>query len=228
MPTNPVWEARPLLDKLEDPFTMFPVEDVSDTLFASVDETKTRKEERRGWEAPVARKYWSVEDEHDHEKVGLLVGAIFVLGQAAITQTESILNELRKIPVAENLIPKNKERKLDENSATETTTKRSKMVIINAVSNYFKHAYAWPEDWSVVSSNGSQREKETIGIVLTLGMKPEARMTDNLLHAADCLGLGRDDPRALARSIQEWREAWARVLYPALGLPDPNSARSTP
>jgi hypothetical protein len=117
------------------------------------------------------------------------------------------------------VIPENKTSKLVAHAATETKTKLSKIVIINAVSNYFKHVYEWPEPWSVEPTKGSQAE--TIGIVLQLGMKP-GEMTDNLLLAADCLGLCRSNPRALARSIQEWREGWARVLYPSFGLPDPN------
>jgi hypothetical protein len=56
--------------------------------------------------------------------------------------------------------------------------------------------------------------------VLRLGMEP-GDMTDNLLLAADRLGLCRSNPQALASSIQEWREGWARVLYPSFGLPDP-------
>ena len=224
MPPIPAWDARPLLGKLEDPFTMFPVEGVSDTLFAAIDETETRKAERMGWWG-VARKYWSVEDEYDHEKVGLLVGAVFVLAQACITQTVSILNELRKLLPPESVIPKDKPGKLEKHAEIEPRTKRSKLVVINAVSNYFKHAYGWPEKWNLVSKNGSQAEAETIRIVLQLGLKPEAEMPDNLLLAAQCLGLGPNNPRAVASSIQQWREEWARELYPVFGLPDPNSLR---
>jgi hypothetical protein len=179
MPTNP----RPLLDKLADPFTMFPVEDVADTVFVAVEETETRKTERMGWWG-VARKSRSVEDEHDHEKIGLLIGALFVLGQAAITQTESILNELRKYPEAERLIPAGKLEKLLKHAAEETNTKLSKLVLITSVSNYFKHAPAWPKDWNVVARNGTSKEAETIFHVRKIGMSPESEMTDNLLLAA--------------------------------------------
>jgi hypothetical protein len=68
---------------------------------------------------------------------------------------------------------------------------------------------------------GSQAE--TISIVLQLGMRP-GEMTDNLLLAADYLGFRRSNPRALARSIQEWREGWARMLYPSFRLTDPFTA----
>lgn len=218
MTISPDWNARWLLTQLEDPFTMFPIESVADTLFEAVDKAESRKAYQMGlW--GVARKSWSVEAEHYHEEMGLLVGAIFVLGQAAITQTVSILNALRNHPEMQSVIPKNKTGKLAAHAATETTTKLSKIVIINAVSNYFKHVYEWPEQWGEVPMNSSQAE--TIGIVYQLGMKP-GEMTDNLLFAATQLGLCASNPRALASSIQEWREGWAKELYPSFGLLDPN------
>ena len=48
MTINPVRNARWLLDQLEDPFTMFPVEGVADTLFEAVDEAETRKNGAHG------------------------------------------------------------------------------------------------------------------------------------------------------------------------------------
>jgi hypothetical protein len=217
--TSPVRNARWLLDQLEDPFTMFPVESVADTLFESVDEAEMRKTECMLPWGSVARKYWSVEQEHCHEEIGLLVGAIFVLGQAAITQTVYILSELRTHPQGQSVIPKKKACKLIAHASTEDKTNLSKIVIINAVSNYFKHVYEWPEQWSIVPTKGPQ--PKTIDIVVQLGMKP-GEMTDNLLLAAERLGLCHSHPRALARSIQEWREGWARGLYASFGLPDPN------
>ena len=102
--------------------------------------------------------------------------------------------------------------------ATYKTT--TTMNVVNAVSNYFKHSYEWPEGWAV--DEKKFKEAETIRIVLQLGMKPGSEITDNLCRAADCLGLGSGNPRAVAVSIQEWREAWARALYPAFDLPDPS------
>lgn len=197
---------------------MFPVEGVSDTLFESADEAEMQKHERMGpW--GVARKFWSSEEEYYHEKAGLLIGAMFVLGQAAITQTVSILNELRKHPQAQSVIPDSKAKKLETHAAVEARTNLTTIVIVNAVSNYFKHYYEWPKQWTAATTKGSQAE--TIDIVLKLGMAP-GEMPDNLRLAADCLGLCRSNPRALATSIQEWREGWARVLYPSFGLLDPN------
>lgn len=209
---NAVW----LLEQLEDPFTMFPVESVSNTLFTAVDEAEIRKSEEMGpW--GVARKFWSVEAEHYHDQIGLLIGAVFVLGQVIITQTVSILGELRKHPEAQRVIPEKKSKILIEHAELDTETRLSQILIINAVSNYFKHVYEWPEEWSTLHSKGVQAE--TISIVLQIGLAPGA-MTDNLLRAADRLALSHTNPRAIARSIQAWREGWARVLYTEFGFPD--------
>jgi hypothetical protein len=218
MTTTSVRNVSWLLEQLEDPFAMFSVEGVADTLFEAVDEAETRNAEHTDPWLGVNRKFWSVEEEHYHEKIGLLVGGMFVLGQAAITQTVSILNELRKHSQAQGVIPKNKTSKLVAHPATETKTNLSKIVIINAVSNYFKHVYEWPAQWNVATMTGSQAE--TISIVVQLGMRP-GEMTDNLLLAADRLGLATGNPRTLARNIQEWREGWARMLYRSFRLTDP-------
>ncbi len=220
MPNNPIWEARPLIDRLEDPFTMFPVERVSEMLFAKVEETEAGRMERSDWYTPTSRKYWTPQDDHDHETEGLLLGAIFVLGQAAITQTVSLLNKLSLLPLAETAIPSDKTGKLRRHTSIEIKTNRSIMVVINAVSNYFKHHSEWPDTWSDDEAKGLQAE--TIRIVGQLGMKPEFDLTDNLRQAASCLGLDSEDPRAIATGIQDWREAWARELYRTFNLPDPN------
>jgi hypothetical protein len=201
---------------------MFPVEDVADTLIEAVDETEARKGTCRDPWWGVNRRFWSVEQEHYHEKIGLLIGAMFVLGQAAIMQTVSILNELSKHPQVQGVIPSTKTSKLVAHGPTESKTNLSKIVIINAVSNYFKHVYEWPEQWDVATTSRSQAE--TSSIVLQLGMRPEETLADNLLRAADCLGLHRSDPRALARCIQAWREGWARMLYASFGLMGPFTA----
>jgi hypothetical protein len=221
MADEPVWAARHLLDKLEDPFTMFPMQGAADALYAAVSDAEAGQIECTSPFEAAARKFWSVEKEYYHEKVGLLIGALFVLGQAAITQTESVLNQLRRLPSGQRAIPDTKEGKLRQYAALEGRTELSEIVIINAVSNYFKHGYAWPEDWNLVARNGSKREADTIEIVRKLGMDPKSEMTDNLLHVAERLGLGPDNPRALTSSIQDWRESWARTLYPYFGLPDP-------
>lgn len=196
---------------------MFPVESVADSLFEAVGEAETSMAERTAhW--GVARKYWSVEQEHHYEVIGLLIGSTFVLAQAAITQSVSILNELRRDPKAREQIPQSKLEKLSSHADIEPVSGLSSIQAIDAVSNYFKHHYEWPSDWHCTPNNGVQAR--TIDIVVQLGMSP-GELTDNMLAAANRLGLGESSPTALAKMIQSWRETWARKLYPCFGLRDP-------
>src|SRR6476646_7492418 len=87
---------RFLLDRLEDPFEMFPMQSLSRDLARLVDDAEKSRFDRAGpW--GVSPKYHTVEDEHDIEVVQLLIGSGFVLGQAAITQTVSIVKKMHEL-----------------------------------------------------------------------------------------------------------------------------------
>lgn len=197
---------------------MFPIEAIADTLFEAVDDAQGRKSSGMG-ACGVSRKYWTVEEEHYHREEGLLLGAVFVLGQAAITQTTAILNELQKYPEGFASIPTAKDRRMTDHAIVDVGSGLSQIVIINAVANYFKHVYEWPENWATTAGQGTQAS--TIGIARQIGMIPQD-MTDNLWIAADRLGLSRGGPRAIAQLVQGWREAWAKVLCPLFGTSPPH------
>ena len=214
---TPLRNANLLLSDLADPFLMFPIETIADTLFEAVGEVQGRKFRDLGAYG-VPRKYWTVEEEHYHQEEGLLLGAVFVLGQAAITQTTAVLNELKRHPEGSASIPTAKDQRMTDHATVDVGSGLSRIVIINAVANYFKHVYEWPENWATTAGQGPQAS--TISIALQIGMSPQ-NMADNLWIAARRLGLSGDSPRAIAQLIQGWREAWANALCPPFG-------RSTP
>jgi hypothetical protein len=195
-----------LLDQLADPFEMFPMQAVADTIADAVDEAETQMSEKGGW---AARKYWTVETEHYHDEVGLLTGSIFVLGQAAITQTISILSELRKDGRAVALIPSNKLEKMSTHARTDISTNLSKIVIIDTAANYFKHVYEWSEGWD--ESLASRSQARTMSTARRIGMCPGSR-TDNLLRAHRCLSASPVEARVIPNIIQDWRECWVDQL----------------
>lgn len=216
--TIPLRDANLLLSDLSDPFLMFPIEAIADTLFEAVDKAQEGKFSGMGAYG-TSRKYWTVEEEHYHQEEGLLLGGVFVLGQAAITQTTAILNELRRHPEGSASIPTAKDRRMTDHATVDVGSGLSQIVIINAVANYFKHVYEWPENWATTAGQGTQAS--TIRIARQIGMSPPQDMTDNLWIAARRLGLSGDSPRALAQLIQGWREAWAYVLCPLFGKSTP-------
>jgi hypothetical protein len=206
-----------LLEQLADPFEIFPIQGVADTIADAVDEAKAQMSEKGGW---AARKYWTVETEHYHNEMGLLIGSAFVLGQAAITQTISILLELGKDERALDLIPSNKIDKMSTYAQTDPSTNLSKIAIIDTAANYFKHVYEWPENWDETLPSGNQAR--TILMARKIGMCPGSSRTDNLLRARRCLITAPvNEARVIPNIIQDWRECWANQLYPAFGY-NPN------
>src|SRR5687767_11897199 len=118
-PDNPVMitdkqhsEVRWLIQEAEDPFAMFPIQSVARRLSELLSDAQEDFGSRQG-EWGVARRYWDVESEHLHAECGYLLGATFVLGQAALTQTVSIISKLHSLNDALPSIPKSREQLLN-------------------------------------------------------------------------------------------------------------------
>lgn len=88
----------------------------------------------------------------------------------------------------------------------------SKIAIVDAVANYFKHHYEWHDDWS-----GPDRAKDTIALVVRLGLEP--RNEYNLSRALRHLEISDSDMSPMAHLIQEWRERLAAYYRTALNEP---------
>src|SRR5260370_28542819 len=84
------------LGRLEDPFELFPMQSVARSLAESAKEQEERRFGRSDWYG-VSPKNYTVEDEHDIEVVELLIGSVFVLGQAAITQAVSLVKRMLEV-----------------------------------------------------------------------------------------------------------------------------------
>src|ERR1035438_2103365 len=110
-------------------------------------------------------KYYTVEDEHDIEVAEHFIGSAFVLGQATITQTVSLVKRMHEDAGKPSWIPSEKGKIMDTASPIHVETGLSKIAIINAVANYYKHRYEWWDDWS-----GPSNRSETINIAVQLGL----------------------------------------------------------
>jgi hypothetical protein len=190
-----------LLDILEDPFEMFPVQSFGTVLGRLADELEDSRFERAGWYG-VSEKYYTVEDEHDIEVVQILVGTAFVLGQAAVTQAVSILAKIHESTGKPSWIPHGRRKIMDTVAPVHRKTGLSKITIINAVANYFKHRYEWDDNWS-----GPARSQETIEIVVKLGMRPTSQQNTEI--ALRELGMLPGKVGSLAQIVVEWRESLA-------------------
>jgi hypothetical protein len=93
-----------LLQQLADPFAIFPLQDVARSLTESIAESEEAFRKREGPDG-VARKYWDVPMELLDEGIRVAIGSAFVLGQAAIVQTTSIVAQLRRLTNGHAAIP---------------------------------------------------------------------------------------------------------------------------
>ncbi len=191
------WAIGALLEKLEDPFEMFPIDSVA----RSLDNLRTMSVEaiNERWYGPP-RHYYSVEQEHHIEVIANLIGITFVLGQTTITQTVAITKKLRALAGNPSWLPSNKENILRAEADLHLETNLSEMVLIDAVANYFKHHWEWPDDWIIPTS-------QTIDMVRRLGLSPDYDREKNLQTALQSLRFSSG--ATLGSRIQGWRERLA-------------------
>ena len=197
------------VDRLEDPFEMFPMQSVARSLADSAKQQEERRFGRSDWYG-VSPKYYTVEDEHDNEVVELLIGSVFVLGQAAITQAVSLVKRMHEVAGEPAWIPSDKESIMALESPIHAGTGLQKILIINAVANYFKHRHEWWDDWT-----GPKHSLKTIQIVSKLGLGPKGY--HNLEHALRELEVYLPDMAPLAQLVVTWREQLAAHLRNELG-----------
>jgi hypothetical protein len=200
---------RYLLDNLEDPFELFPMNSVVRSLATLADESGQSRVDRMHPWSSASPKYYTVEDEHDIDVVELLIGAAFVLGQAAITQSVSLVKKIHENAGKPPWIPCEKIEIMKAAAPIEAVTGLSKIVIINAAANYHKHRYEWADDWS-----GPPNSKTTIEIVLKLGLSRKG--DNNLERALRALEISPADMTPLSGIIGEWRENLTKQIEASL------------
>jgi hypothetical protein len=194
-----------LIERLEDPFEMFPMQSVTSSLGGLANKQEQSRFDRAGpWGTPTP-KYYTVEDEHDIEVVGHFVGSAFVLGQATITQAVSLVKRMYEDAGKPSWIPSDKGGIMKTAAPIHPKTGLSKITIINAIANYYKHRYEWRDDWS-----GPPTSKPTIDIAVQLGLRPKG--CHNMENALRELGIYPDNMVPLAQLVVAWREELAEHI----------------
>lgn len=206
-------DIRLLIQRLEDPFEMFPMQSVSRYLARTVSDVEEKRLERSDpWGA--SSPYPTVEDEHDNEVAQLLIGSVFVLGQAAITQAVSLVKRMHQLAGSSSGIPIAKEDIMALESSIHADTGLNKISLINAVANYFKHRHEWWDDWS-----GPESALPTIRAVSQIGLSPTSQ--HNLEIALRAFDLAPDNMTPLSQLVSEWREKLASHLWARLDTREP-------
>jgi hypothetical protein len=196
-----------LLANLEDSFDLIPM----NMALSSLGDALMRSEEEfcdAMTFSPPARRYWSVECEMLFEKKGILIGNAFVIAQVLITQAVSIINKI-DILIPTIKIEKVKQKLINNNSQMIQNTNISEIAFIDAIANYFKHHFEWPDNWDCNSSNSHQ--KKTIKILSDVGLAP-SEMTVNMGKSLEYLKIENYDLFKLCSIIENWRESLAKNI----------------
>lgn len=146
------------------------------------------------------RRYWDHPAELMYDEAGVLLGAMFVLIQAAITETVSIVKRIYEL----NGEKIRKDDVMALEAELNPKSSLSYVAIANGAANFYKHRFEWPEDWL---GSASTQQEDTINLVRAVGMSPERDLADNLLSAVHAITRTSDgNPKDLAGLVVEkWR-----------------------
>lgn len=202
-----------LVQRLEDLLDQFPLSSVIRSHAELTEEALDDWSERLRDLGNPARKYWDHPSELMYDKAGVLLGAMFVLIQAAITETVSIVNRIYHLNG--QTIRKNALMSLDAERNLKTGL--SYVAIANGAANFYKHRFEWPGDWH---GSVTRQQVDTISLVRTVGMSPEQDLADNLLSAVHAItGTSDRTPKDLPDLVVgKWRERLALSLRIQFGL----------
>lgn len=202
-----------LVEELEDELEQFPLSSVIRSHARLTEQALDAWSDRLRDMGDPGRRYWDHPAELMYDEVGVLLGAMFVLVQAAVTETVSIVKRIyelsgEKISKGEVM---SLEAELDSKSGL------SYVAIANGAANFYKHRFEWPNDWL---GSSSKQQEETISLVRSVGMGPGRDLADNLLCAVRAImNTSGGKPQDLAHLVvEEWRARLAGRLREQLDL----------
>lgn len=191
-----------LIEGLEDQLDQYPLGAVIRTHAGLVDEGFLAWSQRLALLGSPGRKYWDHPVELLYEQVGVLLGTMFVLVQAAVTETVSIAARIYEL----NGRDESKKSILRLEAPTDNLTGLSYPEVANAAANYYKHRFEWPTTW-VGATN--RQQLATMSILRLIGMSDTFELTDNLMRASDIVMRDSRETNMAHLSrlvVEDWRE----------------------
>lgn len=143
--------------------------------------------------------------EDESNVVDSLIGTAFVVTQTQITAIVSSVMRLHKQATADG-------RDLDSSDGTRDgimrlgspmadTSNFSRVQVIDAAANYFKHRDEWTNPWSRLN----KQQDKTAKVILAIGGRENS--TGNLRRALNALAIDRDLLESLHAEVDGWAEA---------------------
>ncbi len=148
--------------------------------------------------------YYLMIGEEESDVVENLVGTAFVVTQTAITAVVSAVKRIHVQLTSDKVtfpLQCGKENVLRLGSPLLGNTGYSRIQVIDALANYFKHQDEWTVPWSKLNKN----QRPTSLIIESVGGKSGS--TGNLRTGLDALGIDTDFLRILHGDVQAWQRA---------------------
>ena len=140
-----------------------------------------------------------------YDEAGALLGAMFVLIQAGITETVSIVRRIYEL----NGQKIRKDAVMSLEAELNPKSGLSYVAIANGAANFYKHRFEWPEDWL---GNASKQQEDTIHLIRAVGMEPERDLADNLLSAVHAITSDGNPKELACLVVEKWRTRLALRL----------------
>lgn len=196
-----------LVQELEDVLDQFPLSSVIRSHAELTEQALDAWSERLRDMGYPGRRYWDHPAELMYDEAGVLLGAMFVLIQAAITETVSIIKRIYEL----NGQKIRKDAVMSLEAERDSESGLSYVAIANGAANFYKHRFEWPKDWL---GSASTQQEDTISLIRAVGMRPERDLADNLLSAVHAIARTSDSkPKDLSGLVvEQWRTRLALRL----------------
>lgn len=200
--------AHRLIEQLEELLDQFPLSSVIRSHAGLVDGALELWRERLDMLGDPGRRYWDHPVELLYDEVGVRLGAMFVLVQAAVTETVSITKRVYEL----NGQAIGKKAILRLMAPVDSKTGLPYPEVADAAANYYKHRFEWPRTWAEATN---VQQIATMSTLQVIGMHDTAELTDNLQRA--CYLIMRDSNadgigRLSALVVEDWHEKLAAHL----------------
>jgi hypothetical protein len=133
-----------------------------------------------------------------------LIGTALVVAQTEIESAVKMVKRLHQRATSDGhtLVSSKSARHeiLKIDSPMVTTTNYTRVEVINAFANYFKHRDGWEQSWNHLTG----KEKFTVDVIVAAGAKESS--SGNLRTALDTLGIQSDELEQLYKEMSSWKE----------------------
>jgi hypothetical protein len=143
-------------------------------------------------------------EEDESDVIEAIIGTAFVVAQTEVEATVKMVEQLHKRATTDGRALKSTKIdrwKILKVDSPLVVTNYTRVEVINAFANYFKHRDAWDWPWSRLTG----RAKATATVIIAAGADENSNR--NLRTALHALGIKATDLKALLNEMFSWKKA---------------------